>query len=344
MKGLITKNWDSYLASFDVENRDIYFTERYVKLYESTGACAEAFVFKDGERVYLFPYIRREISISAGVYSDFETPYGYGGPLSNSRDRNFIEAAFKEFCVLAKENNIIAGFIRFHPLLKNQALAGKGCDVLFDRKTVAIDLRDSEEEIWNNHVHSHHRTSIRKAEKSGLRFVADEGLTRMDEFIEIYNKMLDNLNSEDFYRFNSGYYESIKKSLGKDSFLGLICLGDKIISAILFFLYGIYGHAHLGGSLAEYFDYCPNNFLFFKSALYLKSRGAKFFHFGGGTDSSEDNSLYRFKRRLSRNEFDFYIGKIVLNAEVYRRACSEWEDRYPEKSERVKNFLLKYRC
>jgi len=343
LKGFITKNWDPYLESFDVEDRDIYFTERYVKLYEGTGASAEAFVFEDAQRVYLFPYIRKEMSISGGPYFDFETPYGYGGPLSNCNDRSFIEAAFREFCELAVENNIVAGFIRFHPLLKNQSLVSKGCEVLFDRKTVAIDLRDSDEEIWKIQVHKNHRTSIRKAEKSGLRFVVDDELKHLDRFIGIYNDMLNNLNGEDFYRFSNDYYEGIRESLGKDSFLGLVYFNDKIISAIIFFLYGVYGHAHLGGSLAEYFNYCPNNFLFFKAALYLKGKGVKFFHFGGGTDGSEDNLLYKFKKRFSKNEFDFFIGKMVLNEGVYQRACLEWESMFPEKKELFKKFLLKYR-
>ncbi len=343
MKGFITKNWDPYLASFDVEKRDIYFTERYAKLYETTEASAEAYVFEDEQKVYLFPFIRKEVIIAGEKYFDIETPYGYGGPISNTQDRDFIETAFGEFRRLALENNIIAGFVRFHPLLKNQELVGKGCDVLFDRKTIAMDLRDSEEVIWNNHVHKKHRASIRKAEESGLRFVVDEKLEHFDRFVSIYNHVLDNLDGDDFYRFNNDYYEGIRKALGKDSFLGLVYMDDKIISAIVFFTYGIYGHAHLGGSLAGYFNYCPNNLLFYNAALYLKEKGIKYFHFGGGTDGTEDNLLYKFKKRFSKNEFDFYIGKMVLNERVYAQACSEWERAYPEKKETYKKFLLKYR-
>ena len=343
MKGFITKSWDTYLASFDIGNRDIYFTERYAKLYESKGAFAEAFIFEDAGRIYLFPHIKREISVAGSAYFDIETPYGYGGPLSNCNDAVFVETAFKEFCKLASENNIISGFIRFHPLIRNQVLVGNGCDVLFDRKTIAMDLGNSEEELWNHHVHKNHRNSIRKAENAGLQFVADEELLHMDEFLQIYNETLDNLNSEEFYRFDNAYYENIKKTMGKDSFLGLVYLEDKIIAAIIYFQYGIYGHAHLGGSLKEYLDCCPNNFMLYRAALYLKSRGVKYFHFGGGTDGSEDNSLYKYKKRFSKNEYEFYIGKMVLNDDIYRKACSEWESKYPEKKERYSKFLLKYR-
>lgn len=343
MKGFITKSWDSYLESFNSENRDIYFTERYTKLYETQDAFAEAFVFEDADRIYLFPYIKRVISVAGTAYFDFETAYGYGGPLSNCNDREFIEAAFKKLRELTLENNIIAGFIRFHPLLKNQVLAGKGCDVLYDRKTIAMDLCNSEDELWNHHLHKNHRNSIRKAENSGLRFMVDEEFQHMNEFLEIYYKTLDNLNSEEFYRFNNDYYENIRKSMGKDSFLGLVYFEDKIIAAIIYFKYGIYGHAHLGGSLAEYLKFCPNNFMLYKAALYLKSKGAKYFHFGGGTDGSEENSLYRYKKRFSKNEYDFYIGKIVLNDDIYSKACFDWENKFPEKKEQYNKFLLKYR-
>jgi len=117
----------------------------------------------------------------------------------------------------------------------------------------------------------------------------------------------------------------------------------EIISAALFFKYGIFGHYHLAGRREKYQTLSPNNFLIYNTALYLKKMGVKFFHLGGGIDSNPDNSLYRFKKRFSGCEYPFYIGKMVFDEEAYKRACNRWEEKFPDKKEKYKNFLLKYR-
>jgi len=336
-----TENWDNYLDYFSKECRDIYFREEYVKLYASEKDRAECFIYKKGDNVLLFPYLKRMVELLDGEYSDFETAYGYGGPIVNTEDAFFIGEALDEFKSRAKENKIIAGFIRFHPLLDNYLLLVDKSEVIFDRKTVAMNLDMEQEEIWGE-IHSKHRNSIRKAQEFGLIFSPDERLKNLSVFRGLYKLTMDRLKAKDYYYFDDKYFNNLN-NLNEYIFLGLISQNDKIVSAGLFFKNGIFGHYHLSGSLTEYNYYNSNSFLIYGAALFLKERGIKIFHLGGGSDNSKDNSLYKFKSRFSRNTRSFFIGKLLLDKEKYTEASDIWDREFPERKEMASKIFLKYR-
>ena len=73
------------------------------------------------------------------------------------------------------------------------------------------------------------------------------------------------------------------------------------------------------------------------------AKGVKQFHLGGGTNNDEENSLFLFKRRFSKDTCQFYIGKLIFNETAYEDVCRDWEQRNPEKSEHYRRHLLKYK-
>ena len=72
-------------------------------------------------------------------------------------------------------------------------------------------------------------------------------------------------------------------------------------------------------------------------------RGVEWFHLGGGTDGSEENSLYQYKRKFSKKEYQFALGKMIFNQSLYNDICSDWAAANPEKVEEFKHILLKYK-
>lgn len=343
---MVSSSWKRYLNFFESKNKDIYFTEEYIRLYENEYNKAECFIYQDGEKYFLFPYLKRKIEYLDSDFYDFETAYGYGGPITNVKEGEFPKQACRAFFDFCYENNIVCGFVRFHPLLKNYLLFqfdNFSSNIFCDRKTVVINLELPLETIWNRELHSKHRNVIKKAETYGLKFIIDDKFENINDFIQNYNRLMASLEAEDFYFFDNSYFYNIEKNLTSNSFLGHIYLGDKIISSAIFFYYGIYGHYHLASSLREYLNYYPNNLLIYKTALYLKENGVKLFHLGGGTSGNSENGLYKFKKRFSSYVCDFYIGKIIFNKAVYRNICALWENKFPEKKEKYRNLLLKYR-
>ncbi|GAA0076323.1 hypothetical protein UT300005_07010 [Clostridium sp. CTA-5] len=318
-----SNKWNSYINKLPPQFRDIYFTSEYYKLYEANGnGFGKLFVYKDKENLAIYPFL---INVISGYelndsYYDIETAYGYGGPVVNTSDSNFVgnfERAFKEFC---SQNNIIAEFIRFHPFLNNYKIFMDNIKVSHNRITSYIDLSKDIEKIWTSDITSKNRNVIRKAEKSALKVNFD---TDLNSFKKLYKITMDNVNASSQYYFSEEYFSALSR-------LNNVCLNVKlenvtIASAV--FLKGYQNfHYHLSGSLKEYLKYSPNNFLLWTAIKYAKSNGFCKFHFGGGlTDSLTDN-LYKFKKSFCKNTADFYIGKRIHNKEIYNCLINKWEN------------------
>ena len=339
----ITGSWNNYLGMFAPEQRDIYFTEEYLRLNAAAGEQARAFVYTEGDKVMLFPFLAREHETCDGVkIRDFETAYGYGGPIYNTDDDAFIKKALIAFKNEMADEGYLAGFIRFHPMLDNQRYFDMIGDVIYDRKTIAINLSAPIDDVWMNEIHTKNRNVIKKGSKEGLTFTADYEYKSLDRFKNLYTATMDKLGADSFYYFSDEYFHNFKKLFPR-SFIGCVNFENEIIAAAIFFFDGIYGHYHLAGSNINLLSLSPNNFMLWEAAKELKKRGVKRFHLGGGMDSDESNSLFQFKRKFSKNTCDFYIGKLIFDNNTYIEVCRRWEERNPDKAAHYGNRLLKYR-
>jgi len=343
MKIEITDKWNDYLKYFDKSKSDTYFTEEYVKLYHSDIDEAICYVCNEGENYLVFPFLKRQFHFEGIVYYDFETPYGYGGPIANTDDGLFIEKSLELFYNYCRDNKYVAGFVRFHPLLNNSVGYTIG-RVLLDRETVAIDLKPSEEEIWMQELKSKNRSSIKKAINNGLQFIEDTDFKYLDDFVSLYNKTMNKVSADEFFIFDKTYYDNFIQKIDK-RFLGVVIYNEKVISAAMFFYSEDYGHYHLSGSDVEYLYLNPNNFLLWEAAKALKKHNVKMFHLGGGSSSDPNNSLLEFKSRFSPGRLQFNIGKTIFDSEIYNQVCSQWEadNDNTEKKIQLKNHLLKYK-
>lgn len=337
-----TQKWNDYLQSISTEKKDIYFSEEYLKLYETETEKAFCFVYQENENTFLFPYLRREFLYKDKVLYDFETAYGYGGPVCSTGEESFLLRAYERMRLEAEANGYVCGFVRFHPLLDNCKCFDTIGRVIQDRKTVAIDLHGTIDEVWMNEIHTKNRNVIKKGSKSGLTFIADNDYKYLPEFIELYNSTMDKLSADGFYYFPSSYYEMLKTTL-KNSFLGVVLYEKKVVASAIFFYQSPYGHYHLAGSDKNCLKLSPNNYLLWEAAKEMHKRGVEYFHLGGGTDGTDENSLFQYKRRFSKSDYQFSLGKIVFNQVVYEQLCQEWELQNPDKVDKMRYILLKYK-
>lgn len=335
----ISDRWERYLCRFPSGKKDIYYEEGYVRLYEDRESAALCVICEEDEKVLLMPFLRKCIN----GFFDFETPYGYGGPIANTEDRGWIDRALEEMRSCFEREQYVCGFIRFHPLLGNSIYCKRVIDVIPDRNTVAIELDMSEEEIWKAQISSKNRNMIRKAERLGLKYQAEYDFTSINEFIVLYNGTMNRLQADSFYYFDETYYREYVREMSGKGFIGTVRLGEKLIGAALFMYSDWYGHYHLAGSDRTYAGCGINNFLLWNTVRELKKQHVRQFHLGGGTGASADDSLLQFKRSFSRNEKKFCIGKCIFNQKVYGEICSEWERKNAGLVPFYGNRLLKYR-
>ena len=337
-----TEHWNQYLDAIPAELQDLYFREEYVKLYETEVEKAACFVYQDGDNVMVFPFLRRAFLYNGNTYFDFETAYGYGGPISNNHSEEFMTAALEAMKIKAVEENYVCGFVRFHPVLANWDSFEQVGRLIPDRKTIAIDLTGGIDATWMNEIHTKNRNVIKKGEKNGLEFVVDNDFAYLKEFEELYNSTMDKLGADGFYYFAPSYYDQLQNTI-QDKFLGIVKHEDKVVAGAIFFYQKPYGHYHLAGSDKSALRLSPNNFLLWGAAKELINCGVSYFHLGGGTDGSEENSLYQYKRKFSKHEYQFCLGKMLFNSDVYDEICADWATKNPEKVEKLKNILLKYK-
>lgn len=329
--------WDKYINELPKEKQDVFYTRQYCKMSELIeGGEAQLFVYEKGGNVALYPFIRHIVDYKAGnsLFYDIETAYGYGGPVIKKEDYDFERAFETVFLKYCQQENIIAEFIRFHPLIGNETIFKENIEVLHNRMTVWIDLEKSEDEIWMCDISTQNRNTIRKCIKSGLEVEVSEDY---DEFFEIYNQTMNRVGAKDFYYFDKKYYDEIKNH--SCCVLMHVKKNSETLAAAIFMKYGDYFHYHLSGSRQEYLNYAPNNILLWEAIKYAKRIGCKKMFLGGGLSDSLEDSLFRFKKKFSSVCKDFYIGKRVHNQKVYKELIQRWENEHGEKAK----ILLQYR-
>lgn len=329
--------WNNYLLYFNKNLQDIYYTSDYYKLCEQNGdGKAKLFVYKEENNIAIYPFMLNTIKNYDldEKYYDIESAYGYGGPVTNSYEKNFLNNFENSFLEYSSQNNIIAEFIRFHPLQKNNNIFNKNIEILHNRVIVYLDLTKGVNRIWNEDIKSKNRNMIRKAEKSGLIVEVSRDY---EVFKHIYCKTMNKVEADNYYYFDEKYYQQMKDS--NNYILLNVRKENTIIASAIFMKYGKYFHYHLSGSLKEYLKFAPNNLLLWEAIKLSCESGAKWFHFGGGLSDSLDDNLFKFKSNFSKNTADFYIGKRIHNKEFYDYLIDEWE----QKNNKKAKLLLQYR-
>ena len=265
-------------------------------------------------------------------YYDIQSPYGYGGPLYVGEDDFIIEAIehYKEWCL---DHDVLVEFIRFHPLLKNEnQYYGQ---VYKNRQTVFIDLKTEDLLLeFSTRV----RTAIRKAQKSNVNIVFLKSQAYIDQFIQMYTSLMNKKNAGKDYFFHQEYFSELLK---QENVYLLSAVNDsgQVIGASIFFTYGHTAEYHLSTSNDEGRKKNVANLIIYEFAKYAQKEQYNALYLGGGTDSSDENSLLFFKRGFSKNEVLFYIGSFKHNEAVYEKLRNEYIKSHSEKE----SYILFYR-
>ncbi len=308
--------WLAFLAKTSVP--DIYFTPGYAQIFNREGD-ARLFVYEKDAQFIVYPYILRRVHSPPGkhtgeTYYDITSPYGYGGPLySDGVDESLISdfyTCFKQYC---RENQIITEFIRFHPVLQNHVFMNGQVDVQRNSTVVFIDLAKNIDEIWSGYQRSN-RKNINKAMREGVSVTVETSPRHFNEFIAIYEQTMERNQADQFYYFSPGFFSRIHQGLKNHYVYAQAWLNGKIVSTELLIYNQHYIHSFLGGTLAEYFPYRPNNLLKHEVIKWAKQQGIRYFILGGGR--SDNDGIFKYKNTFSGELAGYYIGKKIHNREV----------------------------
>lgn len=252
--------------------------------------------------------------IPNGKYFDWETPYGYGGPLTDSVISEETQVAFKkEITEYCSGRGIISQFIRFHPLLENYNTMPYVIETKYLRDTIFIDTANSGLIMLN--MDSKNRNMVRKAQKNKVSIIKKD-ITEFEDFIPMYVETMKKNGAEEYYTFHRNYFESLI-AMKDNAFILYAIYEDIPISGSIMYYNDRYMHYHLSGSHTEYRKYSPSNLLLYEAACLASEMGIKQFHLGGGM--SPDDSLFGFKKQFNKNgRASFVVGRTIFNMDTYK--------------------------
>jgi lipid II:glycine glycyltransferase (peptidoglycan interpeptide bridge formation enzyme) len=337
----------------EISKKDVFYHHSYSTLYQKMGDGNPFLFFYEDEKgnKLCYSFLKREINQLAFMNDendeselfDIITPsYGYGGPLYDYEDEQFVRQFRSVFSNYCKENNIITEFIRFHPILQNQIYMDTSMEVAYNRETIFVDLMKTEKEIFN-HYHKNHKRNVKKAIKNNLEFrVFQKERTheKIDEFYKLYKETMDKLNASDYSYFSTEYLTDLLSADDNHLMMGAVLLNGNMVAAAICMHDGGTLHYHLGCSKQETLNLGTTIFLLHKIALWGNEKGLHTFHLGGGHVGRD--SLFQFKHRFhAEGSLNFYIGKKVHHPEIYYKLLKKWEQYYLQPS--VEEFFPSYR-
>lgn len=271
-------------------------------------------------------------------YYDWETPYGYGGPLTDSEISEETQKAFlmdiTNYCV---EHGIVSQFVRFHPLLKNYDVMPTVIETRYLRDTIFIDTESTELIMIN--MDSKNRNMVRKAQKNNVSIIR-KNITEYDDFISMYIETMEKNKVEKYYTFGKEYFESLV-ALKDNAFILYAMYEDIPISGSIMYFNDRYMHYHLSGSRTEYRKYSSSNLLLYEAACMASRMEIKQFHLGGGM--APDDSLFGFKKQFNKNgRAKFVVGRTIFDKEKYRELLVVRKQDDPE-FDIDNGFMIQYR-
>jgi len=315
--------------------KDIYYSDEYIHLFIKENEELFDFQYKEGEHIFINKSIKRPITKIKnqqvqGQYFDLESAYGYGGYYTNTDNEEFLTNAFKEYEKKCISENIIAEFIRFHPFNSFPIKHASFFDFNFnDRNTVIVDLTQD--------LLASYKAKVRNTIKRASEKVTFQESTDIETFFKLYTNTMKKNNASDFYFFDLNFFNKLIELEGVKLYE---VLHDNETIAMAFFMFGEQlGHYHLSANSDLSYQLNSNYVILNESFHLAQQNGKTQFILGGGTTSSEDDSLLRFKKKFSNKTLPFFISGKIFNAKIYKQYNELWMS---QSQEDIKYFL-KYR-
>jgi len=287
--------------------------------------------YREGDAFWLLGVHRGVVAI-APEYDDFQSPYGYGGPLCNCDDPAFLQRAWACYRVWCHDHRILVEFVRLHPLaVAWQPYFG---EIRQDRSTVVIPLQVTDLRAG---YAVRCRTAVRKAEQAGLGVEIRPNQEIAGRFATFYRDGMAAIGAEPFYLFEDAYFSALAQL---PSVSLMVCTRDsEWLSAGLFFSAGETLEYHLSATSALGKKLAATNLLLDVAAAIGRDRGLQQFYLGGGSDGRDDNPLLFFKAGFASTRAQFRFGYSIHHVDAY----TALKESFLRNSSNPSNRILFYR-
>ena len=277
---------------------DPYFHPAYLAASAPVGG-GDLAGWSDGGLVY--PFLVRPL---AGGRCDLTSAYGFGGPLGECAG---WRGRFRRECA---RRGVVSEFIRFHPLLRNDA-GLEDVETSLVQQMVTVDVTRSDDGL---------RAGMRTQGRRNLARAAREGVTvctttDLDRFHTAYTDAMLALHADPFYLFDRAYFAALE---GLGDALVVLDAGQ---ATALYLCGGGAMHYHLGAVSADGRRTGAATAMHFEAMRTARQRGLSTLHLGGGLTA--EDSLWRFKATLGDGRAAYRVGRAVHDPGAYAELCAE---------------------
>lgn len=339
--------WIGLLDKFPNTLQDIYYHPEYLNLNclkkDSEGYM---FVNQHQNKIWAYPFIKIKVpnfdlNFDKKNYYDLETAYGYGGPISNSEDLQFIKRSNTEFLNYIEKNNILVEFYRFHPLFQNSNLVDESIEIIKNRKTCSIKFDQIDDQI--SYYSSKVRNMINRTKKNNIHsYISLDKIDFLD-FQKIYLDLMLTKKADKELFFTDSYFNQLYKLIQKNGFLSVVKNNKSEILGAGVFLFGKkFCHYHLSATNQKYKSPGVNNLLIHQAIIEAKKKKLELLHLGGGNTNVDDDNLYLFKKSMANLEHVYHVGKRINNLEFYEKVKTAWVTKKNNKNHKNFSRLLCY--
>lgn len=321
--------WAALFERLPYDQQDVFYTSSFARLcQESLNKHDEVLcaAMTGQNEVILYPFVKRDLASLTGVSSfdglcDITSLYGRGGIVATRtalQHMTTFHAAMTGYC---RENAIVCGFDRFHPVIANDAFASTEAKVMEVGGFVVVDMRPEMNEIEASFRHSV-RKNLRKAEQAGITCFAESNCDHIEYFLDIYYHTMERNSAQGFYYFSKEYFAVLNKLMQGQFHFFYAVAEDEIVSCELVIHHGKYGHSFLGGTKREALPLCANPILKREIIFFLKELGCEYFLLGGGAHPND--GIFNFKKTYApEGVLPSRIGGTIWDHQAYGRLKDE---------------------
>lgn len=317
--------WGNLFDSLPLDQQDLFYSPSFARLCKNTinqkdeVLCA---TMTSEASVVLYPFVKRNLAILTGCSTfadlyDITSLYGRGGIVGSIAALRDIAPFHTAMGVYCRENAIVCGFDRFHPIIANDVCAAPEAKIMEVGGFVVVDMRPEMGEIEKTFKHSL-RKHLRKAERNGISCFAESNCDHLKDFLDIYYHTMDRNSALGFYYFSEEYFVTLNREMPGQFHFFYAVAGENIISCELVLHHGKYCHSFLGGTKQEAMPLCANQILKREIISFLKDRGCEYFLLGGG--ASPYDGIFDFKKAYApEGVLPSRVGGTIWDHQAYER-------------------------
>ena len=269
---------------------DVFHEHWYNSALSEKGALPEAFFYSCGGNFFFMPYIAKKLPLNK-KYSFFETPDGFGSPLSTTQDKNFLYHAFHYLNESLFKKKIVAGIIRPHPFLDKLPDFFETIEIS-RREYVYLNIGQDYEKIFTEYSKSLRR-KLSQAKSRDIRVEISKGRHASDSFAKMYRQIMKEVKARPGVKYSDEYFDQIINGQDASSQLYLCFDSSDNLLAGAVVLFGPNNACyHLSASKKSSWDFSPNDVVRDFVIQDLSFRAYDFLGFGGGrTDERTDTAI-----------------------------------------------------